>query len=80
MDEQSGALFALLPVPWLYTEDWLCIEDQLPGAYPIPGGNKYRNLALQVWGVSRIERINYGLESRGTQIGERLRWRCPAKN
>jgi hypothetical protein len=36
--------------------------------YPVPGGNKYRNLALQVWGVSKIETIKYAHESRGTQI------------
>jgi hypothetical protein len=47
--------------------------------YPVPGGNKYRNLALQVGGVSKIETINYAYESHGTQICERLRWRCPAK-
>jgi hypothetical protein len=47
--------------------------------YPIPGGNKYRNLALLVGGVSKMETINYAHESRGTQIRERLRWRCPAK-
>jgi hypothetical protein len=29
--------------------------------YPVPGGNKYRNLALQVWGVSKIETINSAL-------------------
>jgi hypothetical protein len=32
------------------------------------GGNKYRNLALQVGGVSKIETINYAHEPRGTQI------------
>jgi hypothetical protein len=32
MDELLGALFALLSVRWLY------IEDQLPGAYPVPWG------------------------------------------
>jgi hypothetical protein len=34
----------------------------------VPGGNKYRNLALQVGRVSKIETINYAHESRGTQI------------
>jgi hypothetical protein len=34
----------------------------------VPGGNIYRNLALQVWGVSKIEAIKYAHESRGTQI------------
>jgi hypothetical protein len=43
------------------------------------GGNKYRNLALQVGRVSTIEGIKYAHESRGTQISERLRRRCPAK-
>jgi hypothetical protein len=33
----------------------------------VPGGYKYRDLALQVGGVSRIGTIKYGLESRGTQ-------------
>jgi hypothetical protein len=36
-------------------------------------------LALKVGGVSKIETINYAHESRGTQIRERLHWRCPAK-
>jgi hypothetical protein len=30
-------------------------------------------------GVSKIETIKYVHESCGTQIRERLRWRCPAK-
>jgi hypothetical protein len=47
--------------------------------YPVPGGSIYRNLALLVGGVSKIETINYTHQSRGTQIRERLRWRCPAK-
>jgi hypothetical protein len=37
-------------------------------AYPVPGGNKYRNLALLVCRISKIEAINYAHESRGTQI------------
>jgi hypothetical protein len=36
--------------------------------YPVPGGNKYRNLALQVGGVSKKETIKYAREFRGTQI------------
>jgi hypothetical protein len=36
-------------------------------------------MALQVAGVSRIETIKYGLESRGTQKREGLRWRGPAE-
>jgi hypothetical protein len=36
--------------------------------YLVPGGNKYRNMALQVGGVSKIETINYDHESRRTQI------------
>jgi hypothetical protein len=32
--------------------------------HPVPGGNKYRNLALQVEGVSKIETIKYVHESR----------------
>jgi hypothetical protein len=27
--------------------------------YLVPGGNKYRNLALQVGGVSKMETLNY---------------------
>jgi hypothetical protein len=42
--------------------------------YPVPGGNKYRNLALQVGGGSKIETIKYAHESRGTQTRESLRW------
>jgi hypothetical protein len=33
-----------------------------------PGENKYRNLALQVGGVSKIETMKHVLESRRTQI------------
>jgi hypothetical protein len=36
--------------------------------HPVPGGNKYGELALQVGGVSRIGTIKYGLESRGTAL------------
>jgi hypothetical protein len=32
-----------------------------------PGGNKYRNLALQLGGVSKTETIKYAHETRGTQ-------------
>jgi hypothetical protein len=32
--------------------------------YPVPGGNKYRNMTLQVGGVSKIESIKYAHESR----------------
>jgi hypothetical protein len=35
---------------------------------PCTWGNKYRNLALLVGGVSKIETINYAHESHGTQI------------
>jgi hypothetical protein len=45
--------------------------NQCLGVYmghPVPGGNKYRDLALQVGGVSRIGTIKYGLESRGTVL------------
>jgi hypothetical protein len=37
-----------------------------PGVYlghPIPGRYKYRDLGLQVGGISRIGTINYGLET-----------------
>jgi hypothetical protein len=46
--------------------------------HPVSGGYKYGDLSLQVRGVSRIETIKYGLESRGTQTREGLRWRRPA--
>jgi hypothetical protein len=36
--------------------------------YPVPGGNKYRNLALQGQGVSKIETMKYAHEYRETQI------------
>jgi hypothetical protein len=36
-------------------------------------------LALLVGGVSKIETINYAHESHGTQIRERLCWRCLEK-
>jgi hypothetical protein len=56
------------------------IKTQCPRVqYPVRGGNKYRNLALLVGGVSKIETMYYAHESRGTQIWERLRWRFPAK-
>jgi hypothetical protein len=44
---------------------------QCPGVYlghPVPGGYKYRDLALQVAGVSRIWTIKYSLESRGNAL------------
>jgi hypothetical protein len=43
----------------------------MPGVilgYSVPGENKYRNLFLQVGGVSKIETIKYAHESRGTQF------------
>jgi hypothetical protein len=46
--------------------------------HPIPGAYKYGDLALQVGGVSRIETIKYGFESRGTQTRAGLRWRGAA--
>jgi hypothetical protein len=36
--------------------------------YPVPGGNKYRILALQVGRFSKIYTIKYALKSRETQI------------
>jgi hypothetical protein len=36
--------------------------------YAVPGQNKYRNLNLQVGGVSKIEKIKYAHEFHGTQI------------
>jgi hypothetical protein len=44
------------------------------GKLPCSWGNKYKNLALQVGGVSKIETIKYAHESSGTETGERLRW------
>jgi hypothetical protein len=46
---------------------------------PVPVGNKYRNLTLQVGRVSKIEITEYAHESLGTLTGERLHWGCPAK-
>jgi hypothetical protein len=40
----------------------------MPGGYPVPGGNKYRNLVLKIGGVSKIETITYVYESCGTRI------------
>jgi hypothetical protein len=37
--------------------------------YPVPGGNKYRNLALLVGGVSKIETINYAAVGLGSEKG-----------
>jgi hypothetical protein len=45
--------------------------NTMPGGitgYPVPRGNKYKNFALQVGGVSKIEAIKYAHKSRGTQI------------
>jgi hypothetical protein len=42
---------------------------QCPEVYlghAVPGGYKYRDLALLVGGVSGIGTIKYGIESRGT--------------
>jgi hypothetical protein len=52
-------------------------KGPVPGVYlghPVPGGYKYRDMALQVAGVSRIGTKKYGLESRGTQTRAGLRW------
>jgi hypothetical protein len=51
--------------------------NQCPGAYlghPVLERYKYGDLALQVGGVSSIEIIKYGLESRGTKTRTGLRW------
>jgi hypothetical protein len=40
--------------------------------YPVPGGYKYRNLALQVGEISILIQQNMVIESRGTQTQERL--------
>jgi hypothetical protein len=34
--------------------------------YPVPGGNKYRNMTFQVGEVSKINSIKYVHESCGT--------------
>jgi hypothetical protein len=34
--------------------------------YPVPGGNKYKNLTLQVEGVLKTETTKYAYESHGT--------------
>jgi hypothetical protein len=41
--------------------------------HPVPGGYKYRELALQVGGVSD-EPVKYGREFSGTSTQERLLW------
>jgi hypothetical protein len=46
--------------------------------YPVPGGNKYKNLALQVGAVSNTETVKFGHESNGTQAQERWCWQYPA--
>jgi hypothetical protein len=38
--------------------------------HPSPGGYKYRDLALQVGGVSIIGTIKYGLKSHGTALAK----------
>jgi hypothetical protein len=47
--------------------------------YPVPGGNKYRNLALLVGGVSKIETINNAHESRETHL-RKAALAMPGKN
>jgi hypothetical protein len=77
------AIFCAIHAQKLYVGKCYWTEiTQCPGAqldYPVPGGNKYRNLDLQVGGVLKIETIKYAHESRRTHIWERLRWRCQAK-
>jgi hypothetical protein len=46
--------------------------------YLIPGGNKYKNSALDVGAVSKIQTINYAHESRGNQTRKGLLWRGAA--
>jgi hypothetical protein len=48
--------------------------------YPVPEGNKYKNLALLVGGVSKIETINYAHESRGTHDLRKTAQAMPGKN
>jgi hypothetical protein len=46
-----------------------CINEQIGlVTVGISRGNKYRNLALHVGGVSKIQTIKCAHESRGTQI------------
>jgi hypothetical protein len=40
---------------------------------PVSGGYKYRDMTLQVGGVSKFETVKYGRESRGTRTRETLR-------
>jgi hypothetical protein len=49
----------------------------VPPGHPVPWGYKYGKLALQVWGVSKIGTIKYGIECRRTQT-RKGRWRGPA--
>jgi hypothetical protein len=52
---------------------------QYPGVqlgHPVPGGDKYGDLALQVGGVSN-ETVKYGREFCGTWTRERLHWQGP---
>jgi hypothetical protein len=38
------------------------VPNPMPGGVtgiPVPGGNKYRNMILQVGGVSKVESIKY---------------------
>jgi hypothetical protein len=58
----------------IYMQEDLIDRVQLPCSW----GNKYRSLVLQVVGISKIERVKYGHESRGTRTRDTLRWRGPA--
>jgi hypothetical protein len=66
---------------WKRTVNNRGTSEYCPGVYlghPVPEGYKYGDLALQIEGVSKFETIKFGLESRGTQTQEGLRWRGPA--
>jgi hypothetical protein len=58
IEELLEIIFYVWPMPRAYKENQL----------PVHQGNKYRNPALQVGGVSKIETIKFAHKSRWTQI------------
>jgi hypothetical protein len=54
----------------------------MPGGimgYPVPGGNMYRNMTLQVGGVSKIESMKYA-QLKITDLTSHQRRRPPTLN
>jgi hypothetical protein len=80
-EELLEAVLSIQSVPRIYNEDtsWVTGGTQYNWATLFMGKINTGTWPSRLGGVSKIETIKYVHESNGTQIWERLRWRCPAK-